>query len=123
METFIEDTNSDFTDFPEEGQEQESRTVPPAIQRELTETEKFKKDFDEELEAYDDPEAEFANLAIDYIQSSGDADDVNKVSYSSGYVAIDGWGFSGDEDQTNIDLFIAVYKNPAAETRNIQKRN
>ena len=38
METFIEDTNSDFTDFPEEGQEQESRTVPPAIQREPTET-------------------------------------------------------------------------------------
>ena len=118
METFIEDTNSDFTDFPEEGQEQESRTVPPAIQRELTETEKFKKDFDEELEAYDDPEAEFANLAIEYIQASGDVDDVSLVSYSRGNtVAIDGWSFKGDEDLTYIDLFLSVYRNPATDTR------
>ena len=109
-----ESEGESFDDFDTSEQEKQ---YSYSFQRELTETEKFKKELDEELEAYDDPEAEFANLAIDYIQSSGDADDVNKVSYSSGYVAIDGWGFSGDEDQTNIDLFIAVYKNPAAETR------
>ena len=119
MDTVIGDSGSEeFNDFPAEGQEQENRTVPPVIQRELTETEKFKKDFDEELEGDDDPEAGFTNQAIEYIQASGDVDDVSQVSYSRGNtVAIDGWSFKGDEDLTYIDLFLSFYKNPETGIR------
>ena len=111
-----EESSDYFNDFSE--QEQEYSQTTEAFQRELTETEKFKKDFDEELGLSDDPEAELANLAIEYIQASGDAAEVNQVNYSSRNAgAIDGWGFSGDEDQTNIDLFISFYRNPATDTR------
>ena len=58
-----ESEGESFDDFDTSEQEKQ---YSYSFQRELTETEKFKKELDEELEAYDDPEAEFANLAIDY---------------------------------------------------------
>lgn len=50
METSIEEPDEHFDDFqPADGQEQQSSEISKVLQRELTETEEFKKEFDEGL--------------------------------------------------------------------------
>ena len=119
METSIEEPDEHFDDFqPADGQEQQSSEISKVLQRELTETEEFKKEFDEGLSLSDDPKAALTEQAVDYIQRSGDADEVNIVSYSKrNNGAIDGWGFNGDEEQTYVDLFITVYRDPSSGSK------
>lgn len=74
--------------------------------------EQFKADFDEQLQMAEDPKSKLEELVIEYIQVSGDVDEVNRASYINGNnaIAIDGWSFKGDEDLTSIDLFITQSK-------------
>ena len=105
MESSIEDTGVGFNDFqPADGVEQENSEIASALQREATETEKFKEEFDDGLAMADDPKDELTKQAVEYIQASGDVDEVNPVSYSQkNRGAIDGWGFKGDDDLTYVD--------------------
>lgn len=104
-----------FNDFhlPETDSEKTDPTINKIVEKELSEVEQFKSEFDEQLMMSEDPKAELANLVIEYIQGSGDVDDVNQVSFNKGNtVAMDGWSFKGDEDLTSIDLFLTLYKDP-----------
>lgn len=123
MESSIEDTGVGFNDFqPADGVEQENSEIASALQREATETEKFKEEFDDGLAMADDPKDELTKQAVEYIQASGDVDEVNPVSYSQkNRGAIDGWGFKGDDDLTYVDLFLTIYKDPNSDGSKINK--
>jgi hypothetical protein len=119
MEASIEESGEHFDDFlPADGQEQQSSEISKILQKELTETEEFKEEFDDVLAMSDDPKAALTEQAVQYVQASCDADEVNLVSYSKrNNGAINGWGFKGDEDQTYVDLFITVYKDPSSGSK------
>ena len=53
------------------------------------------------------------DIVVQYIQGMGDVNQVNICSYQSkNGVALDGWGFSGDDEMTTIDLFLTLYVDP-----------
>lgn len=113
-----------FDDFhlPETETENIDPTINKIVEKELSEVEQFKSEFDDQLQMSDDPKTELANLVVEYIQGSGDVDEVSQVSYNKGNsVAIDGWSFKGDEDLTSIDLFLTLYKEPEKETKVYKK--
>ncbi len=105
-----------FDDFKvvEDGQETENVVVNTIVAKELTEVEQYKEEvLDEILCMADSPKDELTELVVGYIQAMGDVDQVNLCSYDNGNgVALDGWGFNGDEDLVSIDLFLSVYRNP-----------
>ena len=105
-----------FDDFKvaDESVEMESEVANIVVARELTEVEKYKEDvLDEILGMADSPKDELTQMVVGYIQAMGDVDQVNICSYDNGNgVALDGWGFNGDEDLVSIDLFLSVYKDP-----------
>ena len=84
------------------------------VAKELTEVEQYKEEvLDEILGMSDNPKDELTQLVVGYIQAMGDVDQVNLCSYDNGNgVALDGWGFNGDEDLVSIDLFLSVYQDP-----------
>lgn len=113
MEQF--DNNEVFDDFklPEEDTPFVNESIGNVIEKELTEVERFKEDFDDQLIMSDHPKDELAKIIVGYIQACGDVNQVNLCSYKGkNGVALDGWGFNGDEDLTTIDLFLTVYVDP-----------
>ena len=111
MEQF--DNNEIFDDFKpaEEPAAFVNETIGNVIERELTEVEQFKEDFDEQLLMADNPKDNLTQIIIGYVQGCGDINHVNICSYKSkNGVALDGWSFSGDEDLTTIDLFLTIYE-------------
>ena len=102
---------SETTDYVNE-------TIGKVFEKELTEVEQFKEDFDDMLAMADSPKDLLTDTIIGYIQGMGDVDNVNICSYNNGVgVALDGWGFNGDEDMTSIDLFLSVYIDPDKKKR------
>ena len=91
-----------FDDFKvaEEASEMMNMVVNNIVAKELTEVEQYKEEvLDETLDMADDPQSELTQLVVGYIQAMGDVDQVNICSYDNGNgVALDGWGFNGDED-------------------------
>lgn len=113
MEQF--DNEEIFDDFKptEEQAAFVNETIGNVIERELTEVEQFKEDFDEQLLMADNPKDNLTQIVIGYVQGCGDVNHVNICSYKSkNGVALDGWSFSGDEDLTTIDLFLTIYEDP-----------
>lgn len=114
MEQF--DSNSEVFDDFKPAEEQGTfvnETIGNVIERELTEVEQFKEDFDELLLMADNPKDDLTQIIIGYVQGCGDVNHVNICSYKSkNGVALDGWSFSGDEDLTTIDLFLTIYEDP-----------
>lgn len=113
MEQF--DNNEIFDDFKpaEEQAAFVNETIGNVIERELTEVEQFKEDFDDQLLMSDNPKDDLTQIIVGYIQGCGDVNQVNICSYKSkNGVALDGWGFNGDEDLTTIDLFLTIYEDP-----------
>ena len=109
-----------FDDFKE--QEPSSSyindSIEEIIKKELTEVESFKQDCDDQLLLSDFPKAQFTEIALEYIQGAGDANQVNICEYySKSGVAIDAWGFNGDDETTTIDLFITNYIDPEEGSR------
>lgn len=106
----------EFNDFKaaEKTVEVESIVVDTIVAKELTEVEQYKEDvLDEILGMAENPKDELTQLVVGYIQAMGDVDQVNICSYDNGNgVALDGWGFNGDEDLVSIDLFLSVYQDP-----------
>ncbi len=106
----------EFDDFKvaEDSVETESILVNNIVAKELTEVEQYKEDvLDEILGMAENPKDELTQLVVDYIQAMGDVDQVNICCYDNGNgVALDGWGFNGDEDLVSIDLFLSVYQDP-----------
>lgn len=105
-----------FDDFKvaEESPEMENVFANTIVAKELTEVEQYKEEvLDEILGMADSPKDELTQLVVGYIQAMGDVDQVNLCSYDNGNgVALDGWGFNGDEDLVSIDLFLSVYQDP-----------
>lgn len=105
-----------FDDFKvaEESPEMENVVANTIVAKELTEVEQYKEEvLDEILGMADSPKDELTQLVVGYIQAMGDVDLVNLCSYDNGSgVALDGWGFNGDEDLVSIDLFLSVYQDP-----------
>lgn len=89
------------------------------VAKELSEVERYKEEvLDEILGISDNPKDELTQLVVGYIQAMGDVDQVNFCSYDNGNgVALDGWGFNGDEDLVSIDLFLSVYQDPETGKR------
>lgn len=89
------------------------------VDKELSEVEKYKEEIlDEVLGMADSPKDELTQLVVGYIQAMGDVDQVNICSYDNrNGVALDGWGFNGDEDLISIDLFLSVYVDPEDSKR------
>ena len=113
MEQF--DNNEIFDDFKpaEEQVAFVNEAIGSVIEKELTEVEQFKEDFDEQLLMADNPKDDLTQIIIGYVQGCGDVNHVNICSYKSkNGVALDGWSFSGDEDITTIDLFLTIYEDP-----------
>ena len=105
-----------FDDFKvaEESPEMENVVANTIVAKELTEVEQYKEEvLDEILGMADSPKDELTQLVVGYIQAMGDVDQVNLCSYDNGNgVALDGWGFNGDEDLVSIDLFLTVLVDP-----------
>lgn len=109
------DNNEVFDDFKpaEEQTAYVSDAICNVIEKELSEVEQFKEDFDEQLLMADNPKDDLTQIIIGYVQGCGDVNHVNICSYKSkNGVALDGWSFSGDEDITTIDLFLTIYEDP-----------
>lgn len=109
------DNNEIFDDFKpaEEQTAYVSDAICNVIEKELSEVEQFKEDFDEQLLMADNPKDILTQIIVEYIQGCGDVNQVNICSYKSkNGVALDGWGFNGDEDLTTIDLFLTIYEDP-----------
>lgn len=104
----------EFNDFKvaDDSVEVESIVAKNIVAKELTEVERYKEDvLDEILGMAENPKDELTQLVVGYIQAMGDVDQVNICSYDNGNgVALDGWGFNGDEDLISIDLFLSVYQ-------------
>ncbi len=111
----------EFDDFKiaEEAVESENIVANTIVAKELTEVEQYKEDeLDENLSIAENPKDVLTRLVVGYIQAMGDVDQVNICSYDNGNgVALDGWGFNGDEDLTSIDLFLSVYVDPDTSKR------
>lgn len=84
------------------------------FEKDQSEVEEFKEDrIDMIIGMADDPKDALTSLVISYVQGVGDVNQVNLCSYNNhNGVALDGWSFNGDEDQTTIDLFLTVYVDP-----------
>lgn len=110
------DSEDQFDDFKmaEDANEKENTFTNTIVAKELTEVEQYKEEvLDEVLGMSDSPKDELTQLVVGYIQAMGDVDQVNICSYDNGNgVALDGWGFNGDEDLISIDLFLSVYQDP-----------
>lgn len=106
----------EFDDFKvvEASSEMGNIVVNTIVAKELTEVEQYKEEvLDEILGMAESPKDELTQLVVGYIQAMGDVDQVNICSYDNGNgVALDGWGFNGDEDLVSIDLFLSVYQDP-----------
>jgi len=111
MDNNIEET---FDDFKPAGETTvENKEIKKVLEKELSEIEEFKVDFDEQLQMSNHPKDELTNIVVQYIQGVGDVNQVNICSFEGkNGVALDGWGFSGDEDTTTIDLFLTLYVDP-----------
>lgn len=83
MEQF--DNNEIFDDFKpaEESAAFVNETIGNVIERELTEVELFKEDFDEQLLMADNPKDNLTQIIVGYIQGCGDVNQVNICSYKS----------------------------------------
>ncbi len=110
------DNNTDeiFDDFKPAGEATvENKEIKKVLEKELSEIEEFKVDFDDQLQMSNHPKDELTNIVVQYIQGVGDVNQVNICSFEGkNGVALDGWGFSGDEDTTTIDLFLTLYVDP-----------
>ncbi len=109
-----------FDDFkePEQTPQYINDAISEVLEKELTAVEKFKQDFDEQLMLSDDPKSQFTDIAIEYIQGAGDVNQVNRCEYySKSGVAIDAWGFNGDDELVTIDLFLTNYIDPNEGTK------
>lgn len=109
------DNNEEFNDFklPEEEIAFVNESIGKVFEKELTEVERFKEDLDEQLMMSDYPKDNLTKIIVGYIQGCGDVNQVNICSYNGNNgVALDGWGFNGDEDLTTIDLFLTVFVDP-----------
>lgn len=113
--------DKEFDDFKvaEDSMESTSYVAKNIITKELTEVEQYKDEMlDEVLCMAENPKDELTQMVAGYIQAMGDVDQVNFCSYDNGNgVALDGWGFNGDEDLTSIDLFLSVYVDPETSKR------
>ncbi len=90
-----------------------NEAIGRVFEKELSEVEQFKEGLDDTIEMSDSPKEELTKMIVGYIQGMGDVDQVNICSYDNGAgVALDGWGFTGDEDMTSVDLFLTVYTDP-----------
>ena len=102
-----------FDDFKPAGESYVNENISSVLQKEQTQVEEFKENFDDQLLMSDHPADQLTEIVIGYIQGVGDVNQVNLCSYKAkNGVALDAWGFSGDEDMTTIDLFLTVYVNP-----------
>lgn len=106
------DQFDDFKD-PSTDSDYVNPVITGLFEKELSEVEQFKADFDETLEMSDDPRTSLTETIVGYIQGLGDVNQVNLYSYDNGNgVALDGWAYNGDEDLTSVDLFLTVYVDP-----------
>ncbi len=95
-----------------------NETIGKVFEKEQTEVEEFKENsIDSVISMADSPRDELLDMFVQYIQGSGDINQVTPCSYHGGRgVALDGWGFNGDDDITTIDLFLVAYVDPDEST-------
>ena len=105
--------NTTFDDF-KEPESYVNETIGRVIEKQQTEVEDFKENsIDMALLMSSNPKDELRDMYVQYIQGAGDISQVNYCDYvARGGVALDAWGFTGDEDMTSIDLFIVAYQDP-----------
>lgn len=104
-----------FDDFKPANAEFVNENIVKVLNKEQTEVEKFKEDFDDQLLMANRPKDQLTEIVIGYIQGCGDVNQVNVCSYrAKNGVALDAWGFNSDDaDSSTIDLFLTLYNDPA----------
>lgn len=97
-----------------------NESISRIFEKELSQVEQFKEDLDDQLMMSDNPKDTLTEMIIGYIQGCGDVNQVNICSYKAkNGVALDGWGFNGDEELTTIDLFLTIYIDPESGKKTI----
>lgn len=83
MEQF--DNNEIFDDFKPAPEQVAfvNEAIGSVIEKELTEVEQFKEDFDDQLLMADNPKDDLTQIIVGYIQGCGDVNQVNICSYKS----------------------------------------
>ncbi len=111
-------TEEIFDDFKApESSSYVNEAIGKVFEKELSEVEQFKEDFDEQLLWAENPQELLTEMMVEYIQGAGDVSQVEFCSYrSKNGVGIDAWGFNGDEDLTTIDLFLTLYIDPEKDS-------
>lgn len=110
---YMGNDNNEFDDFKVAESSYASDIIGSVLEKEHSEIERFKEDFDDQLAMADDAKDELTNIVVGYIQGVGDVNQVNLCSYrAKNGIALDGWGFNADGDMTTIDLFLTLYVNP-----------
>lgn len=111
----MEDTNNlnEFDDFQPAEAQFVNENISNVLKKELSEVEEFKESFDDQLMMSERPEDDLTEIVTGYIQGVGDVNQVNFCSYrAKNGVALDAWGFNGDDELTTIDLFLTLYIDP-----------
>lgn len=110
--------NDKFDDFEVAKSSYTSEIISNVLEKERSEIECFKEDFDDQLAMADDAKDELTNIVIGYIQGVGDVNQVNLCSYcAKNGIALDGWGVNADDDMTTIDLFLTLYVDPSVSSK------
>jgi hypothetical protein len=113
------DQFDDFDDFkPADDNSYVSEALGKVLEKEQSEVESFKDGLDDQLMMAESPKDELTEIVVGYIQGVGDLNQVNLCSYNStNGVALDGWGFSGDDEETTVDLLLTLYVDPTKSKR------
>lgn len=114
----MEDNFDEFDDFKPAGESYISDALNNVLQKEQSEVVAFKENFDDQLLMSEHPKDTLTEIVIGYIQGVGDLNQINLCSYKANNgVALDGWGFSGDDEETTVDLLLTLYVDPEKNIR------
>lgn len=103
----------EFDDFQSGVTSYVNEDIERVIERELSEIESYKEEFDEQLVMLDEPSDTLTEIGIGYIQATGEVNQVTVSNYRAKKgVGLDAWGFNGDDENTTVDLFLTVYIDP-----------
>ena len=114
----MEDNFDEFDDFKPAGESYINDALNNVLQKEQSEVVAFKENFDDQLLMSEHPKDTLTEIVIGYIQGVGDLNQINLCSYKANNgVALDGWGFSGDDEETTVDMLLTLYVDPEKSNR------
>lgn len=113
----MEDNFDEFDDFKPACESYINDALNNVLRKEQSEVVAFKENFDDQLLMSEHPKDTLTEIVIGYIRGVGDLNQINLCSYkANNSVALDGWGFSDDEE-TTVDMLLTLYVDPEKSNR------